>query len=55
MSSSEMLFINTKIDTLTELLAEIDEHDFATVSQVKGLIHTNLDIIKGIKEEYNDE
>jgi len=49
--------INAKISALNELLAEILEHDFDTVSQVKGLIHTNLEILEKVKSEkgFGDE
>ena len=39
------LYIKTRRDTLNEILTDIDENDFLTAQQVKGYLHTMLDIV----------
>jgi len=48
--------LNAKEQTLVNLLKDIEESEFETISQVKGLIHNELEHIKKMKEENkNDE
>jgi len=45
-------YIEGREDILLEVLADIEEHKFDSVSQVKGLIHIMLDAIKKAKKDY---
>ena len=37
-------YIKTRRDTFNEIIKDIDENDFLTAQQVKGHLHTMLDI-----------
>ena len=41
--------LNAKIQILEELLEEIKTEGYETISQIKGSIHTNLDILNKVK------
>lgn len=41
--------LNAKIQMLEELLEEIKTEGYETISQLKGSIHSNLDILNKIK------
>ena len=47
MSNLEIIkatYIKTRRDTFNEIIKDIDENDFLTAQQVKGHLHTMLDI-----------
>ena len=42
--------LNTKIDTLAELLIEIKEEDYTTVHQIKGAIRSRIEVLISFKD-----
>jgi hypothetical protein len=43
--------LDTKIDTLQELLSDIDTEKFTEIYQLQGHINNTLDILRELKEE----
>ncbi len=48
--------LNAKIDSLNELLADIEEHKYTEIFQVEGHINNQLDILNKLKgEQYQSD
>ena len=46
----------TRIDVLETLLQEINEHEYDTVAQIRGHIHTNIGILnKALSRSQNGD
>lgn len=46
--------LNTKIDALAELLIEIDEEGYMSVSQINGAILSRIEVLNKLKGESNE-
>ena len=46
-----MIALEGKVTELNNLLNEIDDRNYTTVSEVKGAINVNIDIINAMSEE----